>query len=169
MVSKALFDKQNEDPKEAVKAATTETQSETKPNETQNPEPDTEQLLNRRAGTAQREEKSEPAPEGETNIVRADQPITSPVLIRADAEAKAEDSDDYLWMRAWGSATGLTSRAIEDMVQRAKDTGAPQNAIYELPPEPGSDEATWRVFDDIAVPDIREQLRKIVSRDNAEA
>lgn len=103
-----------------------------------------------------------------TSSEDVEKPVASPVLTRKDAEKKVEESpDDYLYLRAWVRLTSSNPQEVERRVQYARDNDAPPDAVYQTTAEDGSGDMRWLTFDEIVIPDIKEQLRKIVSKENA--
>jgi hypothetical protein len=61
-------------------------------------------------------------------------------------------TDDYPWIWRWGRLLGSFSYYIENEVKRAREDGAPQNAIYRR------NDGTWATTDDVTSEDTRRQL-----------
>jgi hypothetical protein len=64
---------------------------------------------------------------------------------------------DYPYIRAWGRFTGSRSYYIEEQVDKARETKAPQNAIYY-----DANRKRWHTVEEIALTENRQEIEAIV-------
>jgi hypothetical protein len=65
-------------------------------------------------------------------------------------------SDDYPYIRKWGTYAGSLPSYVDEQVARARETGAPQNAVYEI--HDNGPTGVWRTTDNITNPAARRFL-----------
>lgn len=59
--------------------------------------------------------------------------------------------DDYPYIRKWGAYVGSMPYYIAEQINRARETNAPPNAVYEVYDGNGPT-GQWRTTDDITSP-----------------
>lgn len=68
----------------------------------------------------------------------------------------------YKWIRAWGFLLGSYPYYVNEQIQRAKDTNAPETAIYEKSAPGGIRTGEWATKEDCR-PATQQQLEEIVA------
>jgi hypothetical protein len=69
-------------------------------------------------------------------------------------EYKMPDRFSYPYIRAWEKYSGSRRYYINERIERAVETNAPENAIYEVFDKNGPT-GTWQTVDDIASPQAK--------------
>jgi hypothetical protein len=77
---------------------------------------------------------------------------------------KERNGSDYAYIRAWSRLMGSMSYYTEAQVARARETGAPADAIYERHEGGLGRTGEWAVFEDIASVLTREHVQAAVDK-----
>lgn len=70
----------------------------------------------------------------------------------------------YVFIRLWGALMGSYDYYVQDEIQRARETDAPEDAIYERSGIGGVRTGEWARFSEIENESTKRQLREIAER-----